>query len=124
MSCDHQKIDHHHHQLTEEQLTVRRLQLARSWAVRKISSSKKCLLGSIYSWTWLEKDLYSLLEGLLPWRRRGSSERVDVSGCGLRVSFPFGESEDTQECSLTACFVRHNWSALHAQNVTKELELT
>lgn len=72
MNCDHLKTDHHHHLLTEEQLTVSHLQLARSWAVHKMSSSKKSLLGSIYSWTWLEKDLCSLLEGLIPWRRRGS----------------------------------------------------
>ena len=76
MNCDHLKTDHHHHHhhhlLTEEQLTVSHLQLARSWAVHKMSSSKKSLLGSIYSWTWLEKDLCSLLEGLIPWRRRGS----------------------------------------------------
>ena len=40
---------------TEEQSTVSRSQVAQSHAVRKMSSSKKCLLGSIHSWTRLER---------------------------------------------------------------------
>ena len=51
---------HAHHWLTKEQLTVSHLQLAQSWAVHMMSSSEKCLLGSINSRTWLEKDLCSL----------------------------------------------------------------
>jgi len=40
--------NHHHHQFTEEQLTVSRLPLAWSWAVCTMSSSEKCLFGLIY----------------------------------------------------------------------------
>ena len=40
---------------TEERSTVSRLLVAQSQAVRKVSSSKKCVLGSIHSWTRLEK---------------------------------------------------------------------
>ena len=63
--------------------------------------------------------------GSSPVEEEGLIQRVDVSGCGLQVSPPFGGvREDTQECSLTARFVRHNLRALYAQNLTKELELT
>ena len=51
---------HTHHRLTKEQSTVSHLQLAQSLAVHTMSSSEKCLLGSINSRTWREKDLCSL----------------------------------------------------------------
>ena len=51
---------HHHHRSTEKLSTVSRLQLARFWAMRTISSSEKCLLGSIHSWTWLETDIITV----------------------------------------------------------------
>ena len=45
---------------TEEQLTVSRLQVAQSQTVRTMSSSKKCLLGSIpipgIGWKGLNKN--------------------------------------------------------------------
>ena len=53
-------VDNHHHQSTDEQSTVSRLQLARSWAVRTIPSSEKCLLESVHSWTWLETDIITV----------------------------------------------------------------
>ena len=63
--------------------------------------------------------------GASPVEEEGLIQGVDVSGCGLRVSPRFGGvREDTQEFSLTARFVRHDWRALYAQNVTEELELT
>ena len=42
-----------------------------------MSSSEKLFLGSIHSWTWREKDLRGLLEGLLRWK---DSQRVTVGG--------------------------------------------
>lgn len=51
---------HHHHRSTEELSTIRGLQLARFWAMRTISSSEKCLLESIYSWTGLETDIITV----------------------------------------------------------------
>ena len=68
-------IDHFHYRSSEEQSTVSRLQLARSWAVRTMSSSEKCLLRSIHSWTREEKRS--------PWGSSpmgGLIHRVDVSG--------------------------------------------
>ena len=46
---------HTHHRLTKEQSTVSHLQLSQSWAVYTMSSSEKCLQGSINSRTWLER---------------------------------------------------------------------
>ena len=44
------KSEHYRHRRsTNEQSTVSRLQLARSWVVRTMSSSEKCVLGSIRS---------------------------------------------------------------------------
>ena len=66
---------HYHYRSPEEQSTVSRLQLARSWAVRTMSSSEKCLLRSIHSWTRQEKRS--------PWGSShvgGLIQRVDVSG--------------------------------------------
>lgn len=40
--------NHHHHQFTEEQLTVSFLPLAWSWVVCTMSSTEKCLFGLIY----------------------------------------------------------------------------
>ena len=86
-----------HHRQTVEQLTVSRLQLARSWSLHTMSSSDKCLLGLIHFWAWLENDLCGLPGGLL--QLAGGEEliqRVDVS----------------------------EFILLRGQNVAKELELT
>lgn len=46
------RVYNHHHRSTDEQSTISRLQLTRSWEVC-MSSSEKCLLVSIHSCTWL-----------------------------------------------------------------------
>ena len=56
----------------EEQSTVMRVQLARPWAMHKMSSSEKLMLGTINSRTWWRKDLQEEL-----------MQRVNVSGFNL-----------------------------------------
>ena len=48
-----------------EASTLRCLQLAWYWPVRRMPTFEKCLLGSIYLWTWWEKDPHGLPGGLL-----------------------------------------------------------
>ena len=54
-------------------------QVAQSHAVRTMSSSKKCLLGSIHSWTRLERT-YVVSFGVSGVSGSGVIHRLDVSG--------------------------------------------
>lgn len=78
-----------------EESTLRRLQLALYWPVRRMSTFEKFLLGSIHPLTWWEKDFCGL-PGVFSRGRFNRKRVMDVGGFIL----------------------------LHAQNVTKEVKLS
>ena len=126
---------HTHHCLTKEQSTVSYLQLAQSWAVHMMSSSEKCLLGSINSRTWLEKDLCSLTIVLAGGvsshpmdahfgRNTRIIHLISYNSIGKHAFWTASFQCLTKSLSLIGDLLPWVGSCIYVQNKTKELELT